>query len=204
MPIAKSSNPVGRPKQLDLNQLLNIAVEQFWRHGYQGTSLRHIASAANMTTGALYSTYKDKDALFIAALEHYINTVIKPRVDNILLTENDHSPVERIRYFLSSSVIGLPKSIAHQACLLVNSNIEFSGATANHTVHTTIRTGLKYIEKGLLHQLSRQTTTQPQSALVQIQIFMTGLLLTAKAQGQEQVLSQAIDQFIHNTFRTQQ
>ncbi len=199
-----STNTVGRPKQLDVTQLMAIAVEHFWRYGYQGTSLRHIANAAGITTGALYSTYKDKDALFVAALEHYINTVIKPRVDNILLAEQGQLPVERIRYFLSSSVIGLPKSIAHQACLLVNSNIEFSGTTPRHDIHNTIRAGLKYIEQGLLHQLTQQTTAEPQSALMQIQIFMTGLLLTAKTQMQERTLSQAIDQFIDNTFRTQQ
>lgn len=203
----------GRPKQFNQDVLLAKAVECFWREGYQGVSIRDVATAAGVTTGTLYNEYGGKDALYVAALAHYIKTVIQPRIDNILMADEvsflpkgvEDSAVERIRYFISSSVIGLPKSVAHQACLLVNSQLEFAD-DAKSEIKRAIKQGLNGIEKGLRHQLklghqSGEIQLDEDAALLQIDIFMTGLLLTAKSRKQTGPLQLAIDQFINHTFQ---
>ena len=51
----------GRPKQFNQDVLLAKAVECFWREGYQGVSIRDVATAAGVTTGTLYNEYGGKD-----------------------------------------------------------------------------------------------------------------------------------------------
>lgn len=43
--------------------------QEFLQKGFQGASLRNIASAAGMTTGAIYTYFKDKNALFEAIVD---------------------------------------------------------------------------------------------------------------------------------------
>lgn len=45
-------------------KIINVATQEFLKKGYQGASLRNIAKAAQVTTGAMYGYYKNKEALF--------------------------------------------------------------------------------------------------------------------------------------------
>lgn len=202
----------GRPKSIEQKQLLSKAVECFWRNGYLNTSVRDVALTAGVTTGTLYNEFANKDALYNAALNHYIETITQPRVDNILLAESapflakgeSDSAVARIRYFISSTVLGLPSSVAHQACLLVNSHIEIDDKSKTDILKT-IRKGLRSIDKGFMHQLNLgyergEFSLKPEHGVLQLNIFMTGLLLTAKHPEMTPQLQAAIDHFIDQTF----
>ena len=209
----------GRPKSFDKDSLMNSAVKLFWKQGYQATSVRDVAAAAGLTTGTLYNEFGGKEDLYAAAVTHYVSTIIYPRVDKILLSNpddfpqlgsklgTDGTPSDRIHYFLSSSVHGLPKSVAHQACLLINTQMEVD-LSKSKAIKQALSKGLKYIERGLTLQLNEHfkkdsNTQNVPAALVQINIFMTGLLLTAKSRQQSSELLPAIDQFMANTFHQQ-
>jgi AcrR family transcriptional regulator len=58
---------MGRPKLIEHEALLAIAREVFRKHGHTATT-RQVARAAGISQAALYKRFKDKDALFIAAL----------------------------------------------------------------------------------------------------------------------------------------
>ena len=45
-------------------KIINVATQEFLNSGYLGASLRKIAKAAHVTTGAMYGYYKNKEALF--------------------------------------------------------------------------------------------------------------------------------------------
>lgn len=45
-------------------KIINIATQEFLNNGYQTASLRKIAKAAQVTTGAMYGYYKSKEELF--------------------------------------------------------------------------------------------------------------------------------------------
>jgi AcrR family transcriptional regulator len=55
------------------NALVAAAARVFLRHGFQGASLRAIASEAGLTTGAVYSNFDGKADLFLAVLEEKID-----------------------------------------------------------------------------------------------------------------------------------
>ena len=60
------------------DKIKNAAMEEFTEHGFLAASLHKIADRAGVTTGALYTRYKNKDALFASLLEG-IFTVFKSR-----------------------------------------------------------------------------------------------------------------------------
>jgi len=53
--------------------LVAAAARVFARHGFQDASLRAIAAAAGLTTGAVYSNFDGKADLFLAVLEEKID-----------------------------------------------------------------------------------------------------------------------------------
>ena len=50
-------------------QLIEVATELFARHGYEGTSIEAVLSAAGVSRGALYHHFAGKDVLFEAVVE---------------------------------------------------------------------------------------------------------------------------------------
>ncbi|PKL29352.1 MAG: hypothetical protein CVV46_01180 [Spirochaetae bacterium HGW-Spirochaetae-2] len=46
------------------DRIIQAARQEFLQYGFKDASLRRIASAAGMTTGAIYTYFKDKQALF--------------------------------------------------------------------------------------------------------------------------------------------
>jgi AcrR family transcriptional regulator len=63
--------PRGRPRLLDREQALEAALQLFWRHGYEGTSIADLTAAMGVTPPSLYAAFGSKDALYSAALDRY-------------------------------------------------------------------------------------------------------------------------------------
>lgn len=61
----------GRPRSFDRDTALAAAVEQFWRTGYDETSIAMLTSAMGVTPPSLYAAFGDKDSLFTEASELY-------------------------------------------------------------------------------------------------------------------------------------
>lgn len=62
-------------EQTTQQRILQAAQEEFLRLGFQNSSLRSIAKACGVTTGALYGYYADKDALFDALVREAAETL---------------------------------------------------------------------------------------------------------------------------------
>ena len=55
--------------------IIQAARGEFLEHGYQKASLHKIADRAGITTGALYTRYKNKDALFLSLVEPVLQEI---------------------------------------------------------------------------------------------------------------------------------
>ena len=64
---------VGRPRAFDKEVALEKALEVFWRKGYDGTSLADLTEAMGINKPSMYSTFGNKDQLFLQAIELYEN-----------------------------------------------------------------------------------------------------------------------------------
>ena len=52
--------------------IIQAAYSEFLAYGFQKASLHKIAEKAGVTTGAIYTRYKNKDALFASLLQDFL------------------------------------------------------------------------------------------------------------------------------------
>jgi TetR/AcrR family transcriptional repressor of nem operon len=62
---------MGRPRNFDADTVVERAMEEFWTHGYAGTSPAQLAEATGIGKGSLYNTFGSKRELFDKALACY-------------------------------------------------------------------------------------------------------------------------------------
>lgn len=70
MELLAENKPKARrmPRAKREQQLLNVALQLFIEHGYQGTSMEDIASAAGVTRPIVYNHFGSKDGIYLACL----------------------------------------------------------------------------------------------------------------------------------------
>ncbi|HTF48605.1 MAG TPA: TetR/AcrR family transcriptional regulator [Pseudonocardia sp.] len=61
----------GRPRGFDRQRALRQAMEVFWEHGYEGTSIHDLTSAMGINAPSLYAAFSCKEALFREAVSLY-------------------------------------------------------------------------------------------------------------------------------------
>lgn len=63
-----------RVKLFDENDVLNKAMNLFWKQGYSATSIQDLVSHLGINRASLYDTFGDKERLFLKAFENYRKT----------------------------------------------------------------------------------------------------------------------------------
>ena len=95
-------------------------MEAFRREGYGGTSIKDLERETGLSSGSLYNSFGDKNAIFRKALVHYNQIVVTERMDEHLALQ---SPVDGL-HSLFVSLLDEPDG-GSSGCLLTNSAIEF-------------------------------------------------------------------------------
>lgn len=108
---------MGRIKNFNREDVLDSAIQLFWKKGYADTSLSDLEKATGVNKSGLYSEFKDKDDIFLESLKRYRD--ISPAYD-ILNT----SPLgwKNIEMFLKLSMT----CKGQKGCLLANTLREHS------------------------------------------------------------------------------
>ena len=70
MPLAKPQK-MGRPKEFNEEQALQLAMDYFWDHGYDSASLSHLLSVMKISKSSFYQTFVSKQNLFERCLALY-------------------------------------------------------------------------------------------------------------------------------------
>ncbi|MCK0103235.1 TetR/AcrR family transcriptional regulator [Pseudohalocynthiibacter sp. F2068] len=77
---------MARPREFDIDAAIDDAMDVFWIHGFEGTSLPDLLSGMGLTRGSLYKAFKDKKSLFMLVLERYEKKLVEDAV--VLLTDS--------------------------------------------------------------------------------------------------------------------
>jgi AcrR family transcriptional regulator len=76
--------------------LVDIAIDCFALHGFQGTSIDRIARAAGVTKGALYYHFRDKEDLLLEAVKNRIGEFERHVLDAVAASDDTHERLRRV------------------------------------------------------------------------------------------------------------
>ena len=112
---------MARGKEFDVERAVDAAVDRFWRHGYENSSVRDLARTMGITGTSLYNAYGDKRALFTRSLERYADRSMRERIARL---QAAHQPRQAIEAFLREIVERSLADRQRKGCLLVNSALD--------------------------------------------------------------------------------
>jgi len=113
----------GRPREFDIDKALDGAIDVFREKGYQATSIADLRKGMQLASGSIYKAFKDKRAIFIAALERYI-FVRKAALSKQLVNANNG--LEKVHatllFYVDSSSLGE----GERGCLIVSCSTDLA------------------------------------------------------------------------------
>ncbi|MEE9433309.1 MAG: TetR/AcrR family transcriptional regulator [Sphingorhabdus sp.] len=116
---------------------------EFRRHGFDGTSIKALERATGLSSGSLYNSFGDKNAIFIKTLARYNRVIVAQRIDEHLTRKQ---PAAGLRSFFLSLLDEPDDDII--GCLLTNSAIEFGGGDSMASAGVTA--GFELQEKAFM------------------------------------------------------
>ena len=137
---------MARPVEFDKDTVLTNAMEQFWREGYEASSVQKLLDATDINRGTLYNSFGDKDTFFKSCVEKY-NEIIKADIE-VTLGNLKLNPWKAIEAYFDTAIISAPAKQRSLGCLLVNSVCE--SINWDKEIQKIIKSSLNVIRKALL------------------------------------------------------
>ena len=69
---------MGRQAAFEREDAVRSARDVFWREGYEGTSMANLQWATGLNSSSIYHAFGSKRGLFDAAIEDYLENVVRP------------------------------------------------------------------------------------------------------------------------------
>ncbi|MHC2434957.1 TetR/AcrR family transcriptional regulator [Bradyrhizobium sp. USDA 4451] len=121
--LQQMARPRGRPREFDLDQALDKAIRVFREQGYNATSIEDLTGAMGLASGSIYKAFKDKRAVFLAALDRYMR-LRNDQIASIARTRG--SARERLRAVLGFYVDSAKGIEGRRGCMVVASAVELA------------------------------------------------------------------------------
>jgi len=140
----------GRPREFDMQTVVDGAVRVFRERGYHATSVGDLSDATGLTAGSLYKAFGDKRGVFLAAFDHYVsvrNAGLRHRLDKA------PSAREKIRAMLRFYAESSHGREGRRGCLVVSSATAL--ATFDEEIATLIEATMRRTEE-MLRELLQQ------------------------------------------------
>ncbi len=130
-----------REKQFDVEAALDRAMETFWAHGYEPTSMERLLERMGINRGSFYDTFESKRAVLLEALRRYA----VERGEAMRAAAEGRPPREAILSVFRTLISGSPRAPGCRGCLLVNSAVELAPRDAE--VAKIVRKGFRDIAR---------------------------------------------------------
>ena len=141
---------MARPVEFDEDKVLTNAMEQFWKEGYEASSVRKLLDCTGINRGTLYNSFGDKDTFFRTCVEHY-NMIVQKQIESSLKDEN-LSCWNAIEAYFEETISNVSQKQRAMGCMLVNSLCE--SVNQNRVLRKLVRDSLMLIRKEFLVRLS--------------------------------------------------
>ena len=110
----------GRPKAFDENEALASAMNYFWEHGYDNTSLDNLLNVMGIKKSSFYSTFKSKEKIFSRCLALYRQNMLL----QLRALKEDVGAKQTLLMLTKMTIQEFQDTGKVKGCLLVNSGQE--------------------------------------------------------------------------------
>ena len=145
---------MARPIEYDEEEVLARALEQFWREGYEASSVNKLLDCCGINRGTLYNSFSDKNTFFKIVINHY-NDLLDRQVA-ASLKNPALGTWESITTFFDEAVVNVRVRQRNLGCLLVNSLC--SSVNYDGEIKRVLRASLNRIRKALVERLREART----------------------------------------------
>lgn len=137
---------MARPVEFEKDKVLTNAMEQFWREGYEASSVQKLLDATDINRGTLYNSFGDKDTFFKSCVDKY-NELIKADITQSL--GNDKLGAwKAIETYFDVAIVSAPSKQRNLGCLLVNSVCE--SINWDREIQKVLKNSLNSIRRAIL------------------------------------------------------
>jgi AcrR family transcriptional regulator len=136
---------MGRPKKFNREGVLDRAIPVFWKQGFANTTVQHLEQATGVNKSGLYTEFKDKEDLFLASLERYIQTRGAEILTELPLGWGNIERFLRLGFGFDNDRLG---------CFAVNSMRELAGLPAE--AQALISSGQQKITRLLINNIQAE------------------------------------------------
>jgi AcrR family transcriptional regulator len=117
----------GRPRGFDRAEALHRAMEVFWEHGYDGTSIGELTAAMGIRPPSLYAAFGSKEALFREAVALYEEQVGEP---TLLAMCDEPTAAAGVEALLRANVLAYTDPDKPTGCMIVLAATTYTPSTA--------------------------------------------------------------------------
>ena len=187
----------GRPRQFDRDRALDVAMQLFWRQGYESTSLDQLKRAmGSLSAASFYGAFGSKERLYREALARYLDThgqVVAPLHDATLEPRDALEQALRRSARLQTDV-RLPRG-----CMLVLSAANASPENAH--LQSLVADERRRTREAIRHCLDRAVdsgTLRPDCDVDGLATLADALLVGMSVQARDGIPQSAIDSAVSN------
>lgn len=171
-------------KHFDQTAVLGEVVQLFWRQGLATTGIQDVVAATGVNRSSLYATFGDKHALYLAALDRYLEEHALPAFARLA---GDPRGLPALTQFFNQLVrVRCSGERARWGCLVVNAHAgpESTDPDVRRRLdhhHERLRTALRGA-LGTAHRLGQLDTSMDIDATAgQLALLAYGLNLRSRA-----------------------
>ena len=140
---------MARPVEFNEHKVLTNAMEQFWKEGYEASSVQKLLDCTGINRGTLYNSFGDKSTFFKSCIDQY-NKIVDKQIAASLKSEK-LTGWDAIDAYFDETVLKLSNKHRSMGCILVNSLCE--SINYNKDMKKIVRGSLATIRKALVAKL---------------------------------------------------
>ncbi len=184
----KSIKQRGRPRKLDHDAGLKVALSMFQKYGFKNVSIAQLCEQLNATPTSLYATYGNKESLFIAALNLYKADFFRELDRTLGVSENSSDMFRNTMEFTLNYYLDDNKKTG---CLILQGNT-FCKQTR---IIDAIKSSQLELQSKIQNRLNELGSASPDELTQVLITLMQGMALSSQSEVDEDQLYTSLEFF---------
>lgn len=185
---------VARKKQYNEAEVLEKAMQLFWKNGYETTSMQMLEQEMGINKFSIYSSFGNKHSLFLESLKCYKSST------GVMLKKfkNATNGVASIKQFFYDSVEANFKDDSIKGCLVTNTYNEFSEGE-DELIKAQMEAFMANVKDLIIEKLKTDSTKDEATILKQANFLLLakhGLAAASRVNSKQE-----IEDYIEMTFK---